>query len=99
MSGQHIFYADDRGSERGVHIRTLEGKIGVNHFTVDQFQISAVAKRLCPDDCTVFKGDVFTVPCEIFPFYNTIFYRNILCVPKRVFRVKLQCSNTESVMY
>lgn len=88
MPGHRIFDADDGSGECGLHIGTLKGKVRINHFTVYEFQIFAVAKRLCADNLAVFKRDAFAVPRKIFTLYDAVSYRDILCVPESIFGIE-----------
>ena len=88
MPGHGILDADDWGGERGLHVGTLKGKIGIHHFAVYELQIFAIAKRLSPDDPAIFKGDVFTVPRKILTFHDTVPHRDIFCVPERILGVE-----------
>ena len=88
MPGHGILDADDWRGERGLHVGTLKGKIGIHHFAVYELQIFAITKRLSPDDPAIFKGDVFTVPRKILTFHDTVPHRDIFCVPERILGVE-----------
>lgn len=72
MTGQRILNADDRRGNSCLYFRPFKAKIGIDHFTVYQLKIFAVAKRLCADDLTVLKSDILAVPCQIFAFYHAV---------------------------
>lgn len=88
MTGIRILYTDYRSQYCSLYITFFKRKICLFHFTVDQTKTSAVTERLGADDHTIFKRNIFTVPCKIFPSDNTIAHWHILCMPEGILGIK-----------
>ena len=84
-----IFDADDRGSKCCLDVGLFKAEVGILHAAVYQLQPAAVAQRLCADYNTVFEGQVFGVPSQIFAFDAAVCYRDVTAVPECVLSVNV----------
>ena len=58
-----ILYTEYRGCDGCLHLGTFKRQVAVNHLAVNNLKSPAVAKRLGAYDFTIFKGNVFAIPC------------------------------------
>ena len=89
IAAEGILHADDLGGHGGFHLRLFEAKVGFQHLTVDQPQVSAVAERLGADDGAVLQGQAVAVPSQIFALDDAIADHHVFCVPEGVLGVEI----------
>ena len=88
-----ILDAVDDGGDGGFYLRTLERQIGVDHFTVDELEIFAIAEGLRSNDLAVDQGQVVGVLSQIFALDGAVLDRYVFGVPKGILGVQLAVFN------
>ena len=87
-SANGVFYRKNVAVYRCLDGAVFEGKVGIHHDAIHQFEVLAVAKGLCANNCAIVESDVLAVPSKVLALDNAMLHQHVFRMPQGILGVQ-----------